>query len=264
MRAAEFITEDIELRHEPTSTDGVEVHAYRDGQEVGWVRFTRLKSGQVKAAMVHVPERLRRQGIGSAMYRYARDELGLDIVPSDSQTELGRAFWNKLHEGRKKRRRKNKYFGGYWYPGYRYYGGGYYGSGDGNAGDGGGGESVAEAVIGPDDPVDVYIRGQHQGETVTRLVARNFPNKNIPLLINRLETKYGVNPSAVVYGPSQIQNENFADGKVKGKSRPGRVKRAGASCAGSVSELRSRAKKYGGEKGKMYHWCANMKSGRQK
>tara|TARA_E500000331_G_C17138424_1_gene661598 strand:- start:189 stop:650 length:462 start_codon:yes stop_codon:yes gene_type:complete len=58
--------------------------------------------------------------------------------------------------------------------------------------------------------------------------------------------------------------ENFADKKVKGKSRPGRVKRSGASCKGSVSSLRSKAKKYGGERGKMYHWCANMKSGRKK
>lgn len=58
--------------------------------------------------------------------------------------------------------------------------------------------------------------------------------------------------------------ENFADGKVKGKSRPGRVKKAGASCQGSVTSLRQKAKKYGGERGKMYHWCANMKSGRNK
>jgi hypothetical protein len=57
--------------------------------------------------------------------------------------------------------------------------------------------------------------------------------------------------------------ENFADGKVKGKSRPGRVKRSGASCSGSVSSLRAKAKKYSGERGKMYHWCANMKSGRK-
>jgi hypothetical protein len=57
--------------------------------------------------------------------------------------------------------------------------------------------------------------------------------------------------------------ENFADKKVKGKSRPGRVKRAGASCKGSVSSLRAKAKKYGGERGKMYHWCANMKSGKK-
>lgn len=58
-------------------------------------------------------------------------------------------------------------------------------------------------------------------------------------------------------------NENFADGKIKGKSRPGRVKRSGASCAGSVTDLRAKAKKYGGERGRMYHWCANMKSGKK-
>ena len=58
--------------------------------------------------------------------------------------------------------------------------------------------------------------------------------------------------------------ENFADGKKKGKSRPGRVKRAGASCKGSVTSLRKKAKNSSGEKSKMYHWCANMKSGRKK
>ena len=58
--------------------------------------------------------------------------------------------------------------------------------------------------------------------------------------------------------------ENFADGKKKGKSKPGRVKKAGASCKGSVSSLRAKAKKYSGEKGKMYHWCANMKGGKKK
>ena len=59
-------------------------------------------------------------------------------------------------------------------------------------------------------------------------------------------------------------NENFADGKRKGKSRPGRVKKSGASCNGSVTSLRAKAKKASGEKAKMYHWCANMKSGRKK
>ena len=59
-------------------------------------------------------------------------------------------------------------------------------------------------------------------------------------------------------------DENFADGKKKGKSRPGRVKRSGASCKGSVTDLRKRAKGASGEKRKMYHWCANMKSGRSK
>jgi len=73
----------------------------------------------------------------------------------------------------------------------------------------------------------------------------------------------GFRINAWIAQPAAVQ-ENFADGKVKGKSRPGRVKRAGASCNGSVSDLRARAKKYGGERGKMYHWCANMKSGKKK
>jgi hypothetical protein len=63
--------------------------------------------------------------------------------------------------------------------------------------------------------------------------------------------------------PDEILDENFADGKRKGKSRPGRVKRSGASCKGSVTDLRAKARKYGGEKGKMYHWCANMKGGKK-
>ena len=74
-----------------------------------------------------------------------------------------------------------------------------------------------------------------------------------------------VNFHAVYVGPKGETStaENFADGKIKGKSRPGRVKRAGASCSGSVTSLRQKAKQ-GGEKGKMYHWCANMKSGKKK
>ena len=67
-----------------------------------------------------------------------------------------------------------------------------------------------------------------------------------------------------VVSKDDVVKENFADGKVSGKSRPGRVKRAGASCKGSVTDLRARARKYGGERGKMYHWCANMKGGKQK
>ena len=68
-------------------------------------------------------------------------------------------------------------------------------------------------------------------------------------------TAQEINPSIV---------ENFDDGKKKGKSRPGRVKRSGASCNGSVTALRKRAKNSSGEKAKMLHWCANMKSGKQK
>ena len=77
----------------------------------------------------------------------------------------------------------------------------------------------------------------------------------------------GKTSAAAVYRKyinSVKKTENFADGKVKGKSRPGRVKRSGASCDGSVTSLRKKAKNASGEKAKMYHWCANMKSGRKK
>jgi hypothetical protein len=93
------------------------------------------------------------------------------------------------------------------------------------------------------------------------LTQTNFDLGNVANIMQR------ANGQLVIVDPAsymQDVTENFADGRVKGRSRPGRVKRAGASCKGSVADLRARAKKYGGERGKMYHWCANMKSGRQK
>ena len=79
----------------------------------------------------------------------------------------------------------------------------------------------------------------------------------------------GINPkhpkgASAKTATDKAYSENFADGKKKGKSRPGRVKKSGASCNGSVTALRKRAKNASGEKAKMYHWCANMKSGRKK
>ena len=56
--------------------------------------------------------------------------------------------------------------------------------------------------------------------------------------------------------------ENFADGKNPG--RKGLAKRSGVNCKASVSTLRNVAKNSSGEKQRMAHWCANMKSGRSK
>jgi hypothetical protein len=83
-------------------------------------------------------------------------------------------------------------------------------------------------------------------------------------IITKQNTTKDVKPGDEYKNVKKLSLENFADKKIKGKSRPGRVKRAGASCAGSVTSLRSKAKRYGGERGRMYHWCANMKSGRKK
>jgi hypothetical protein len=57
-------------------------------------------------------------------------------------------------------------------------------------------------------------------------------------------------------------DENFADGKKPG--RKGLAKRMGVDCKQSVTKLRSIAKNSTGERARMAHWCANMKSGRKK
>ena len=56
--------------------------------------------------------------------------------------------------------------------------------------------------------------------------------------------------------------ENFADGKKKG--RKGLSKRVGIPKGASVTQLRKIAKNSTGERRKMAHWQANMKSGRKK
>jgi pyrimidine deaminase RibD-like protein len=57
-------------------------------------------------------------------------------------------------------------------------------------------------------------------------------------------------------------NENFADGKNPG--RKGLAKRSGVNTKASVSSLRKTAKHSSGEKQRMSHWLANMRSGRAK
>jgi GNAT superfamily N-acetyltransferase len=87
---------------------------------------------------------------------------------------------------------------------------------------------------------------------------------DLPAVLKQLQQQNKKDPSVRFGAEGMGLEENFADGRVKGKSRPGRVKRAGASCAGSVTDLRKRAKAASGEKAKMYHWCANMKSGKRR
>lgn len=62
--------------------------------------------------------------------------------------------------------------------------------------------------------------------------------------------------------PTYNVAENFADGKKPG--RKGLAKRSGVNCKQSVSKLRSIAKNSSGERQRMAHWCANMKSGKKK
>lgn len=57
-------------------------------------------------------------------------------------------------------------------------------------------------------------------------------------------------------------DENFQDGK--NPERKGLAKRSGVNTKASISDLRKTAKNSSGEKQRMAHWLANMKSGRKK
>jgi len=113
-----------------------------------------------------------------------------------------------------------------------------------------------------------YETGNHDAnDKLHQLLDRIGKSANISDLMNG--EVVGINPkhpqgAKAKAATDKAYSENFADGKKKGKSRPGRVKRSGASCNGSVTDLRKRAKNASGEKAKMYHWCANMKSGKKK
>ena len=72
----------------------------------------------------------------------------------------------------------------------------------------------------------------------------------------------GFSQKAHCAGKKKHTNENFADGKKPG--RKGLAKRSGVDCKQSVSKLRSIAAHSTGEKQRMAHWCANMKSGKKK
>jgi GNAT superfamily N-acetyltransferase len=112
-------------------------------------------------------------------------------------------------------------------------------------------------------PQDLEVDERFQGQGIAAAMYDYVKSKGYKIRRSGQQTDAG----AGFWGkhrPEQNVWENFADGRVKGKSRPGRVKRAGASCDGSVTDLRARAKNASGEKAKMYHWCANMKSGRNK
>jgi GNAT superfamily N-acetyltransferase len=114
------------------------------------------------------------------------------------------------------------------------------------------------------DPQTVWVDERYHGQGIASAMYDYLKDKGYTIIRSWDQTDAGKGFWDKHRGEEATVWENFADGKVKGKSRPGRVKRAGASCAGSVTDLRAKARKYGGEKGKMYHWCANMKSGKKK
>ena len=86
-------------------------------------------------------------------------------------------------------------------------------------------------------------------------------NKQLKKIEKRATGKSRMGYHSMMAYPFRVK-ENFADGKKKG--RKGLAKRSGVNCKQSISKLRKIAKNSTGERRRMAHWCANMKSGRKK
>ena len=121
--------------------------------------------------------------------------------------------------------------------------------------------------------VEKIVAGLKQGDKLPPLLVRKYKNGYQVLdghhrfwaykLLGVKEIPAQIVPAKDIEetGKENIE-ENFADGKKPG--RKGLAKRSGVDCGQSISKLRSIAKSSSGERQRMAHWCANMKSGKKK
>ena len=270
----EFNGIDIDMEVEG---DEIMVTAMANGRELGHVLF--VDEGEYLMPQdLEVDERFQGQGIAAAMYDYVKSK-GYKIRRSGQQTDAGAGFWNKHRPEQNVwedagtkinftvQKSSNKFATTMTANGepagvYQY-----------NADTG---RSIAEVYpeyrgkgLGKVLVLHAIYTAAKLGMDFVEDESRTSEYDNV--LDSLSDHGYIVDDDGYWYvtgaGEQFLKgslNENFADGRVKGKSRPGRVRRAGASCLGSVTDLRARAKNASGEKAKMYHWCANMKSGRNK
>ena len=236
------------------------------GRELGHVLF--VIDGEYLAPQdLEVDERYQGQGIAATMYDYVKSK-GYKIRRSGQQTDAGAGFWDKHKPGKnvwEQSVTEGKDFDRCFDQACKLYDRAVSKNlepklvqvadfqGDGNGA----------------DPRWMKLP-QHVWQHYVVIVGDQVLDPTAKQFGDSMPTQYQVSNLDRLWGqqyqirPRQGVAENFADGRVKGKSRPGRVKRSGASCDGSVTELRSKAKNASSERAKMYHWCANMKSGRAK
>lgn len=115
-------------------------------------------------------------------------------------------------------------------------------------------------------PQDLEVDERFQGQGIAATMYDYVKSKGYKIRRSGQQTDAGARfwdknrPEQNVW--EQGVAENFADGKKPG--RKGLAKRVGVDCKQSISKLRSIASHSSGERQRMAHWCANMKSGKQK
>jgi GNAT superfamily N-acetyltransferase len=304
MRFNEFIEHLPALINKTANIDGIQVsintneknassYASSNGRRLGYAEFDRDGNTLVPYDLA-VDDKYRGQGIAAVMYDYVKS-LGFKIQASAEQTDAGKYFWAKNRGDQRVWEAEQRMMEPELYedvptsilkravqaalPGvqlqFRTTPEGYLNvTNDEESVILDIGMSIYDSEL-SFNVENAYLTKYAKGGVMTNIIANAFKlaekKYGIPrsrsLGINQ-DRSYGVwqriaDKLGLKYSAHQI-GENFADGKVKGKSRPGRVKRAGASCNGSVTDLRRKAKNASGERAKMYHWCANMKSGKKK
>jgi len=68
--------------------------------------------------------------------------------------------------------------------------------------------------------VDVYLKGKHHGEMIQKKVGQNIPNKLVNAFIDKVSKKFGIEPTAFVYGPTKIDEDAAGVGVVKDGNDP--------------------------------------------
>jgi GNAT superfamily N-acetyltransferase len=112
------------------------------------------------------------------------------------------------------------------------------------------------------DPQTVWVDERYHGQGIAAAMYDYLKDKGYTIIRSWDQTDAGRGFWDKHRGEEATVWENFADGKKPG--RKGLAKRVGVNCKQPVSKLRKIAKNSSGEKQRMAHWCANMKSGRKK
>lgn len=71
-------------------------------------------------------------------------------------------------------------------------------------------------IIGDKELVDIYLRGRHRGEMIEKKVGERIPNKLVNAFIDKVAAKFGLHPSAFVYGPCQHKVIDEMSDKIHG------------------------------------------------
>lgn len=115
-----------------------------------------------------------------------------------------------------------------------------------------------EKIISSNNPLAMMVKYADNYENFTGdksswdIARAEKSQKKYLMSLNMLGDKLGIKHHV---------EENFADSRKPG--RKGLSKRVGVNCKQSVSKLRKISKNSSGERQRMAHWCANMKSGKK-